>query len=182
MNNTPYHTAIILLGSNLGDKHRLLNEAMNSLSSIGEVLRYSSIYESPAWGFKAETTFYNAVVVLSTPIDCFTLMNRCHSFEKELGRERATTSTNTENKDSSYSSRNIDIDILDFDNKIVNTDNLILPHPRLHLRRFTLIPLTEVAPLWRHPKLSLTASELLDKCPDNGEVTILTDSSLYIKK
>ncbi len=182
MNNSTFHTATILLGSNLGNKLKLLNEAMNSLSSIGDVVRYSSIYESPAWGFKAETTFYNAVVVLSTSIDCFTLMEKCLSIEKELGRERATDSTNTKDKDSTYSSRNIDIDILDFDNKIVNTDNLILPHPRLHLRRFTLIPLAEVSPLWRHPRLGLAASELLDECPDNGEVTLLTDASLYLKK
>ena len=176
----PLHTSVILLGSNLGDKFKLLNDAMNKLShSAGKIKVTSSIYESQAWGFESDSTFFNAILVLSTPLDPWQLLKECQRIEMELGREREPQSMDHESKTREYSSRTIDIDILDFDGLITNTPTLILPHPKLHLRKFTLLPLQEVIPEWIHPILKVGVKELLTNCNDIGEVKILPDISLF---
>jgi 2-amino-4-hydroxy-6-hydroxymethyldihydropteridine diphosphokinase len=154
--------AYILLGSNLGDRTYHLQQALSLLDTdCGFVILQSSIYESPPWGFEAEQPFLNQVVKIETDHSPPELLTRLLSIEKQMGRER---------NGSAYSSRIIDLDILYYESIVLNEPLLSIPHPRLHLRRFTLLPLTEIAADFVHPLLKLTNAELLKKTVDLSEV------------
>ena len=157
--------AIILLGSNMGDSVSLFQEVENILNlSTGNVVRKSSLYESTPWGFDSENNFLNQSLVLETILSPLQLLNSCLRIEEDLGRVR---------NDKQYENRNIDIDLLFVDDLIISTDDLVIPHPRIHLRKFVLLPLVEVVPNYIHPILQKTSQELLGLCPDNGTVTKL---------
>lgn len=156
------HQAYILLGSNLGDRTQHLQQARAMLElNCGKLLRESSIYESPPWGFDAEQSFLNQVLKIETDQSPAELLTRLLSIEKQMGRER---------NGSAYSSRIIDLDILYYESLVLNEPLLSIPHPRLHLRRFTLLPLAEIAADFVHPLLNLTNAELLKKTVDFSEV------------
>jgi 2-amino-4-hydroxy-6-hydroxymethyldihydropteridine diphosphokinase len=156
------HQAYILLGSNLGDRTQHLQQARAMLElNCGKLLRESSIYESPPWGFDAEQSFLNQVLKIETDQSPAELLTRLLSIEKQMGRER---------NGSTYSSRIIDLDILYYESLVLNEPLLSIPHPRLHLRRFTLLPLAEIAADFVHPLLKLTNAELLKKTVDFSEV------------
>lgn len=156
------HQAYILLGSNLGNRTQHLQQARILLeSNCGELMRESSIYESPPWGFDAEQSFLNQVVEIETDHRPAELLTKLLTIEKQMGRER---------NGSGYSSRIIDLDILYYDSIVLNEPLLSIPHPRLHLRRFTLLPLAEIAAGFVHPLLKLTNAELLKKTVDFSEV------------
>jgi 2-amino-4-hydroxy-6-hydroxymethyldihydropteridine diphosphokinase len=153
------------LGTNLGQREKNLQLAINEINKIGEIEIISGIYETEPWGFDSENKFLNMVVVLCTNIDCFQLIERCLEIEKLLGRTRSS--------DLRYESRIIDIDILFFGNKIINEDNLIIPHQYIQNRKFILEPLNEVASAFLHPILGVTVSEILNNCSDKCLVTRL---------
>jgi len=153
------HTITILLGSNQGDRKFYLLKAKQLLEArVGKCTLESSLYESKAWGFKAETDFINQVVLLETKLKPRQILQIGLDIEKELGRIR-----NTE----AYVSRTMDIDLLFYDDQIIDTADLQIPHPRLHLRRFTLEPLAELIPDYVHPLLKKTMHDLLNSCKDN---------------
>ncbi len=153
------HKITILLGSNQGNRKELILKAIQLLETkLGKCHKISSIYESEAWGFEAETAFLNQVLLFESHIEAQEILHIGLEIEKELGRIR--------NKEG-YSSRTMDIDLLFYSNQIIEEENLQVPHPRLHLRRFTLEPLVEVMPDFIHPKLKKTMSELLEVCTDN---------------
>ena len=157
-------TAYVLFGSNLGDKEVLFAQACLLINNrCGRVVKVSSAYESEPWGFEAEEWFLNRVIVLETELPPEGLLDALLQIEKELGRVR-----NPEAK--GYSSRTVDLDILYYGNRIVLTDRLTIPHPRLHQRRFALLPLCEVAPQLVHPAFNFTQTELLRRCHDFSEV------------
>jgi 2-amino-4-hydroxy-6-hydroxymethyldihydropteridine diphosphokinase len=152
----------LLLGSNLGDRHKILSNAKDLISArIGIIKVESSIYESDPWGFEHENVFLNEVVILNTEYSPESVLKLALDIESELGRVRSN--------DNEYTGRLIDIDILFYDDRIVHDEHLKIPHPLLHERRFTLQPLVEIAPDMIHPVLQKTMKQLLDDCPDNLE-------------
>jgi len=127
---------------------------------IGEIVLSSSIYETAPWQVKHKTKYLNQCLMVKSQLSIFQLLNATQKIEKILGRT---------NK-SQLSSRTIDIDVLFYDNTIVETKNLTIPHPRLHLRKFTLIPLNEIASKIVHPKFNEIIQKLLENCDDTSVV------------
>lgn len=122
----------------------------------------SSIYTSNAWGMEKAPDFYNQVVKVSTSLSAAQLLEKLVAIEKTLGRERVPGEK--------YQSRTIDLDILLFNRDIIDSPELTVPHPRMHLRRFVLVPLTEIAAAEVHPLLNKSIDVLLKECPDKSIV------------
>ncbi len=155
------NTVYLLLGSNMGDSEQTLAVAINMIKkNIGKVTKSSSIYRTAAWGKEDQPDFLNQIVVASSILTAPAILKQIFSIEKEMGRVRTTK----------YAARVIDIDILFFNDEIIHTQNLIIPHSQIQNRRFVLIPLAEVAPFYQHPLLKKTAKELLLICPDKLNV------------
>jgi len=156
------HSVFLLLGSNQGDREVLLKEAVNNIvNRVGKVGNISSIYESEPWGFDAEVAFLNQIIEVQTTLCATKVLSEVLMIESDMGRIR---------KSKNYESRVIDIDILFFDTDVINTADLIVPHPRLHERMFTLMPLLEMDSLMPHPVLNKTIQELVDVCTDKLKV------------
>lgn len=150
----------ILFGSNMGDKEALYDKALHLINiRCGKVVAQSSAYASEPWGFESDEWFLNRLVVVETALSADDLMQELLRIEAELGRERIEGHKG-------YQSRPIDLDILYYGNHIILTDWVIAPHPRLHQRRFALMPMCEVAPDFVHPVWGLTQKRLLEQCPD----------------
>lgn len=153
------HKITILLGSNQGNRKELIMKAIQLLEiKLGKCQKVSSIYESETWGFEADTAFLNQVLMFDSTLKPEEILQIGLDAEKELGRTR---------NEGGYASRTMDIDLLFYDNQIIEEENLQIPHPRLHLRRFTLEPLVEIMPDFIHPKLKKDMRELLKVCTDN---------------
>ncbi|MCX6281447.1 MAG: 2-amino-4-hydroxy-6-hydroxymethyldihydropteridine diphosphokinase [Bacteroidetes bacterium] len=166
-------SVFLLLGSNRGDREQNLLKACAGINQrIGRILKSSSMYESEPWGFEDSTSFYNQALEIETALSAEDLLAMIHSIEKDLGRLREVQACGPSCGCSTkgYSSRTIDIDILFYSSKIVFTETLMIPHPRLHERLFTLLPLDEIAPDHIHPVYRRTVSELLKGCTDKGQV------------
>lgn len=152
----------LLVGSNIEPRLSFLERAENEVGKkVGVVIKASKIYESEPWGFEDKTSFLNQVLQVNSELTAEEILKKVLEIEMEMGRVR---------RSDSYASRNIDIDILYFGDYIFEQEFLQIPHPRLHLRRFTLTPLAEIAPLFIHPKLTLSNQELLDMCEDQSIV------------
>lgn len=159
-------SVFVLLGSNLGDRELLVNQACKMMDErCGEIVAKSRLYESEPWGFQAEYWFLNQVIVLKTTLSPDDLMRKLLSIEKELGRDRSQPHEG-------YVSRPMDLDILYYGSETIDTQMVTAPHPRLHQRRFTLLPLCDVAPDFVHPTMKKTNLQLLDECQDAGKVNI----------
>ncbi|CAM1373214.1 2-amino-4-hydroxy-6-hydroxymethyldihydropteridine diphosphokinase [Tenacibaculum xiamenense] len=155
------------LGTNQGDKLKNLQNAVNLIADkIGSVLKVASIYETPSWGFDSDN-FYNTCIEVSTYLPPDILINDLLAIEKELGRERGSTN--------GYSDRNIDIDILLFEDEIIFSQDLIVPHPRMLERKFALAPLAEIAGKMLHPIEKIKLSDCLKNCDDKSDITIISD-------
>lgn len=150
------------LGTNLGDREANLSSAVRRITGdIGPVIRLSSVYETEPWGFSSEDLFLNMIAEVETNLKPSGLLGRILMIEAEMGRLRQAKG---------YSSRIIDIDILFFGKKIMDMPGLVIPHPKLHERRFVLVPLCEIAPDLVHPGLEKDIKTLLKECKDLGEV------------
>ncbi|UII21076.1 2-amino-4-hydroxy-6-hydroxymethyldihydropteridine diphosphokinase [Fulvivirga ligni] len=147
----------LLLGSNLGDKRLLLQEACQKIEEqIGKVKQLTAIYETAAWGKEDQPSFYNQVLEIETEYAPELLLQKTQAIENEMGRVRMEK----------WGSRIIDIDILYYNSEVLTKDELVVPHPGIPDRRFTLTPLTEIAPDFVHPILGLTNQKLLQQCTD----------------
>lgn len=156
----------LLFGSNQGDKRLLLEKACQLINiRCGMLVERSSEYLSEPWGFDAEEWFLNVLLVVETELDPDALMETLLDIEKELGRVR-----HPEKK--GYSSRTVDLDILYYGDRIVRTEKVIAPHPRLHLRRFALMPLCELVPDFQHPEFGVSQKQLLENCSDSSKVYV----------
>ena len=157
----------LLLGSNQGDREYFLTAAFSALASqVGLVTQQSKIYETAAWGLEDQAAFLNQVLQVETTLPPTTLLTQLNIIEKELGRERIIK----------WGARVIDIDILYYNYLVMNTPDLIIPHPHLQNRRFTLMPLAEIAPAYIHPILGKANNTLLIDCPDSLPVAIYKKS------
>lgn len=158
------HTLVLLLGSNLGERQNYLSQALEKIKQcIGSIYKISSFYETKSWGVENQPDFLNQVIVCYTSLTAEESLKYCLSIEKELGRDRKEK----------WGSRTIDIDILYFDDAIIASNTLKIPHPFLHERRFTLVPLAEVLPDYVHPVFNFSNKQLLERCEDTLEVTKL---------
>ena len=154
----------VLFGSNMGDKNQIFAQACLLINNrCGRIVAVSSAYESEPWGFEAEEWFLNRLVIVETELEPEEMMQQLLDIEAELGRVRHPDADG-------YTSRTVDLDILYYGSRIVLTDSLTIPHPRLHQRRFALLPLCELAPQLVHPAFNFTQTELLRRCHDFSEV------------
>ncbi len=161
----------ILLGSNMGNKALLLQQARTLLNApAGKITRTSSLYESEPWGFDADEWFINQVVELHTGLSPEALLNTTQGIERELGRIKGERV-----KGEGYASRTIDIDILFYNEMVMQTPLLTIPHPLLQERRFTLMPMAEIAGEYVHPVFKKTIAALLEQCGDHGSVRRLSN-------
>ena len=154
------------LGSNVGDRELQLRDALRRLGANGRVVAVSSFYETEPVEFTDQAWFLNCVVGLETTETPEQLMMALLQIEQQMGRRRIQKK----------GPRTIDIDILLFDEAIVDSPALTIPHPAMHQRRFVLEPLAEIAPEVRHPVLKKTVRELLDALPAGQEVRKLRTS------
>ncbi len=161
----------LLLGGNAGDRISILNKARDLIKlRVGEIINKSCIYESEPWGFDDNTNFLNQVLLVETALSCEILLTEILKIEKLLGRVRQSNH---------YETRIIDIDILFYEDNIINKENLIVPHPLIQKRRFTLIPLNEIAMDFIHPVLKKTIKELLEECDDRLKVEIYYKTTVF---
>lgn len=135
------HTVYLALGSNLGDRLANLKQAIDSLTPQMEVRAKSSVYETPPWGYEDQPKFLNQVVKAKTYLDPEPLLKHLKRLEVALGRQASFPN----------GPRLIDMDILFYDELIMNTPSLVIPHPRLHERGFVLLPLMDISPDLVHP-------------------------------
>lgn len=153
----------LLLGANLGDEKVIFQKVLSMLSSkVGICKNQSSLYISKPWGFEHANDFYNQVLVFETNCSSQEVLQKCLETETELGRVRI--------QNSGYMARIIDIDILYFNSDVIELENLQIPHPQLHKRKFTLEPLCEIIPNYIHPIFKKTQTQLLKECDDTGVV------------
>ena len=151
----------LLIGGNVGDRHKNLEQATQIIElNAGKVLERSALYETAAWGKEDQPAFLNQVLHLETGLQPDVLLQVLLQAEQDMGRKRMEK----------YGPRTIDIDILLYNDLVLDTDQLVIPHPQLQLRRFALMPLAEIAPREIHPKLKKSIDELLLDCPDKLSV------------
>ena len=157
------------MGGNAGDVKRTLQRAQQLINSrIGAVLHCSHRYESEPWGFEAAGRFSNQALEVSTDLTPEEMLDAVQEIERELGRNRAAEAIEKASTGALYTSRPIDIDILFYDDAVIATERLTVPHPRLAERRFVLVPLCEIARTKRHPVTGETVDALLAKLKDEA--------------
>lgn len=146
--------AYLALGTNIGNKRRNMITAAALLAErVGDVLALSGFYETEPWGFQSENTFLNAALQLDTSLSPLELLKATQEIEIEMGRTQKSNGT--------YHDRIIDIDILLYDNLVLQTPELTLPHPLMHERLFVMEPLAEIAPNVIHPVFKKPVISLL---------------------
>jgi 2-amino-4-hydroxy-6-hydroxymethyldihydropteridine diphosphokinase len=153
-------TIYLALGTNLGDRPANLRQALAALPPAVRVVAESPVYETPPWGITAQPAFLNMAVRGGTDLPPLELLARLKALELELGRQPSVR----------YGPRLIDLDILFYDDLLLDSPALSLPHPRLHERAFVLVPLADLAPDLVHPRLGRTVRQLLADL-DRGGIT-----------
>lgn len=155
------HRTLLLLGTNLGDRNFNLETALLKISQgIGQVEQKSSVYETQAWGKEDQGPYLNQVLLVSTSLPAEELMQKILELESDMGRVRS----------GKWEPRIIDIDILFFDNEVIHVPGLDVPHPHLHERKFTLVPLAELIPHYIHPEIGKSVGQLLREVDDPLDV------------
>ena len=159
---------ILGIGTNLGDKLENINLAYKYLNSeIGLIINKSKIYKSPPWGFNAKEDFFNSAVEIETNKSAHEILKIIKQIETKLGRQQKFKI--------GYSSRIIDIDILDYNNEKITDSLLITPHPHLHKRNFVLLPMQDICPNWIHPILNKNIPYLLKNEVIDSNILVAND-------
>lgn len=154
-------TVYLSLGSNVGDRAKNLQDAIGALADSGvEVRKVSSIYETEPVDLRKQPWFLNCVVEAQTELAPLDLLHALRAIEARMGSKKLVAK----------GPRLIDLDILLYANEIIDTPELRVPHPRMHLRRFVLVPLAEIAPGIRHPRTSMTPQQMMARAADKSQV------------
>jgi len=155
------NTVYFLLGSNIGNSEEQLHLAIVAIENeIGKVIHTSSVYQTAAWGKKDQPDFLNQVIIVETDLSAEKNLSVILAIEEKMGRVRTEKNA----------PRIIDIDILFFNDDIINQKDLIVPHPEIQNRRFVLVPLYELSPDYIHPIFNKTIYQLLSECHDELNV------------
>lgn len=160
-------TSYLSLGSNLGDRETNIASALKMLGQETQILKVSSLYETEPVGYKDQPWFLNCVCAVETELSPQALLKFAKAIERNLGWERTIR----------FGPRAIDIDILFYDGLILDSSDLVIPHPRLAERAFVLVPLKEITPGLSHPLLDLTIEELLERVESPEEVRLYSEFS-----
>ena len=159
----------LLLGSNIGDRESSLKDATLLIEAdLGDAINASSIYETEPWGFQSEDCFLNQALEVRTDLTPGEVLYYTSEIENRLGRKR--------NSDI-YQNRSIDIDILFYNDLQIANDHLVIPHPKIHLRKFALVPLDEIACDFIHPVFKKKINELLKICDDDKIVKLIKEQN-----
>jgi len=159
------HQVILSLGSNQGNRLENVERSLEMIHrEIGTIIKVSKLYETPSWGFDSDA-FYNCAVVVHTFSSAHQILAQILNVEKRLGRVRADTL--------GYQSRVIDIDLISFNEEIIDSEELQVPHPLMQNRRFVLLPMLDLNLNWMHPVFHKKITELLEISPDKSVCTIV---------
>lgn len=161
------HQVVLSIGSNQGNRLENIQNCISLIhQEVGTVIRVSKLYETPAWGFESDA-FYNCALLLHTASSAQKILNQVLKVEKQLGRIRL-------NQDG-YQSRIIDVDVIVFDDEIIESEKLQIPHPLMQNRNFVLLPVQDLKLDWKHPVLQKTILELIAVSPDDSVCTVVQD-------
>ena len=164
----------IALGSNVGNRFDLLQNALHKIYlEIGEVQQVSQVYETPAWGFEGNA-FLNACIAVSTRFSAEEILRKLLKIEADAGRVRSDAKN--------YQNRSLDLDILLFEDEVLETSDLIVPHPAMKNRKFVLLPLADIAAKENHPVFKVSIEKLLKQVEDNSEIKAISEKLEIPKK
>lgn len=164
--------AYLCLGSNLGDRFKLIEKAVSLLNLAQDIkiIRSSALYETEPWGVKEQNWFLNMVIEIKTSLSPQDLLVKCQNIEKLLGRERE--------QEVRWGERPVDIDTIFYDKEILHTEFLTIPHKHMHKRAFVLVPLLELIPNFIHPILNKSITDIYDDL-ENVEDVYLFGARVY---
>lgn len=166
--------AILSIGSNQGNRLENIQKCIQLIQlEIGTVFSVSKLYESPSWGFDSDS-FYNCAIAIHTHKSAQKLLSGLLKIEKKLGRIRSSKE--------GYHPRTIDIDIISFENDIINTATLVVPHPQMEKRLFVLMPMCDLQLEYLHPIFQKSTQELIVICEDKSSCKVISDLDLPIEK
>ena len=158
---------VLSLGSNIGNRQENIQNCIQFIHQrIGLVLRVSSLYETPSWGFESDS-FYNCALLVHSSFSPEKILRKIASIEREMGRVRKKTAV--------YEARIIDVDIIAYEAQILTTESLTIPHAQMQLRKFVLLPFQDLQLVWEHPVLGKSIPELLQQCPDSSTCEKIAD-------
>ncbi len=164
------HRVYVSFGSNLGDRIGSIQSALQLIGeNAGKIKQISPYYENKPWGFTSPNMFINGCVEFQTTLSPFDLLKELKSAEHALGR--------MVNQRQGYADRIIDLDLLLFDDLVLQNETLMIPHPQMSRRLFVLRPLCDIAPAVIHPLLKKSIRTLLDECPDMSELRLFLTSN-----
>lgn len=161
------HQVVLSIGSNQGNRLENIQSCINLIhQEIGTVIQVSKLYETPAWGFESDA-FYNCALLLHSNSSAQKILGQVLKVEKQLGRIRTDQQ--------GYQSRIIDIDLIVFDDQVIESEKLLIPHPLMQNRKFVLLPMQDLKLNWKHPVLHKTVSELIAITPDDSVCSVVQD-------
>ncbi|MGA9638486.1 2-amino-4-hydroxy-6-hydroxymethyldihydropteridine diphosphokinase [Flavobacterium sp.] len=159
------HQVILSLGTNQGNKLENIEHCIQLINKkIGRVTQISKLYETPSWGFESYA-FYNCALSVISSCEPIKVLETALAIEQEMGRIRK--------EQLGYQSRIIDIDLIFFEDRIITTDTLQIPHPLLQERKFVMMPLLDLDIPWKHPVLNQTIATLAENCSDNSNCMVI---------
>jgi 2-amino-4-hydroxy-6-hydroxymethyldihydropteridine diphosphokinase len=165
---------VLAIGSNQGNRLEVIQSAIECIhNEVGTIVKVSRLYETPAWGFESEP-FYNCALVMHSPLSADVILGKVLSLEKKLGRVRS--------EKEGYQSRIIDIDVIAFNEDIIATESLKIPHPLMQERMFVLLPMRDLNLDWRHPILQKYLPELLKASEDKSNCKVIQNLEFPLQK
>nr|WP_315219434.1 2-amino-4-hydroxy-6-hydroxymethyldihydropteridine diphosphokinase [uncultured Flavobacterium sp.] len=168
------HQVVLSIGSNQGNRLENIQTCINLIhQGVGTVIKVSKLYETPAWGFESDA-FYNCALVVHSYASAQKILSQVLKIEKQLGRIRSG--------EQGYQSRIIDVDLIAFDDEIIESEKLKVPHPLMQNRNFVLLPMQDLKLDWKHPIFQKTVSELIAITPDDSSCSVVQNLKEPLKE